>query len=88
VEERPVAADPQAINVSEVVGVGPEGGKLIPDLVRAILRTVLPDTWFAVGGTGSVMPVFNGKQWFLVVYNEDATAATKIQALVTTMKIT
>jgi hypothetical protein len=84
----PVAADPQAIDVSKVVGVGPDGGKLVPDLIRAILRTVLPDTWFAMGGTGSVMPVFNGKQWFLVVFNDDATAATKIQTLVDAMKNT
>ena len=83
-----MAADPKPIDVSQVVGVGPDGGKLVQDLIRAVQRTVLPETWFAMGGTGSVMPVFNSKKWFLVVYNDDATAATKIQALVDAMKIT
>jgi hypothetical protein len=83
-----VAAAPKAIPVSDVVGVGPDAEQRVPALIRAIQRTVLPDTWFAMGGTGSVMPVFNSKQWFLVVSNDDATAVTQIQTLVDAMKLT
>ena len=81
-----MAANAVAIDISDVVGTAPGADQLVPALVRAVLRTVLPETWFARGGTGSVVPVFNGKKWFLVVYNDDANAVTQITTLVATMK--
>jgi hypothetical protein len=81
-----VAAAPSAIDVSRVVGVGQDAEQRVPPLIAAIQRTVLPDSWFARGGTGSVMPVTNSKKWFLVVYNEDASAVTQIKQLIDDMK--
>ena len=82
-----MAANSVAIDVSGVVGIGPDAEQRVPALVRAIQRTVLPDTWFAVGGTGTVMPVFNSKKWFLLVYNDDPAAVTQINNLVAFMKM-
>jgi hypothetical protein len=84
-----VAADSVAIDISSVVGIGPDAEQRVPALIRAIQRTVLPDTWFAVGGKGSVMPVFNSKKWFLLVFNDTDTDATvtQIKKLLDLMKM-
>jgi hypothetical protein len=64
-----------------VVGITPDKEPLVRDLVRAIVRTVSPDSWLAMGGKGSIQPVFNGKAWFLLVTNETATISLIEQQL-------
>lgn len=77
----------KTIPLNDAVGQGADKAPLARDLARAIVRTVSPETWLAMGGTGSVEPVFNSKDWFLVVSNDSAVVQKIEDEIVAKIKL-
>ena len=81
-----MAVGTKTFPISGVIGITADREPLARELARAITRTVVPDSWFARGGAGSAQPVFNGKDWFLIVYTEDGSVLDGVQAVLDAMK--
>jgi hypothetical protein len=69
----------KAIDVSELIGqqgTDAERGR-VQSLMQLIMSAIEPDSWYPVGGDGSVRSFFNQpkQRWYLVVSNAtDLTA--------------
>jgi hypothetical protein len=79
----------KVIDVTEHIGqLGDEAAaKRVRGIIAAIMSSIRPDTWFPVGGDGSVRSFFNDpkKHWYLVVSHPDDISAD-LQTIVTGLK--
>lgn len=64
-------------DVTPLVGNQGTEGEAVDRLVRLIYRTVDPEGWFALGGVGTIRPLYNPvrKKWYLSVFSAVPRAA-------------
>ena len=72
-----------AAGTSAPISTGPEPTANAAALVATIMKTVFPDSWFAMGGHGTIQAYFQPatKQWFVVVFNDDQQTDDVFQSI-------